>query len=285
MTRSLAIPEPQTPATFLTSNFAGADDLLGAGQTGALARAGPVSVVRTGRIGPLIEIVVARRAAPDAYAQVTIEAPFAATIDHALDHRQASGLDKGNRSGVFPLIELGSEGEQIDVWRHWLSRADQAAKAAGFPDRTAAELIGALGELEDNVFRHSQAYETGLAAYAASALGFEMVVCDGGCGVLASLRSNPGYADLQDAGEALRVAVADGQSRLGRDSGAGYGMGQMFRALANHDGDLRFRSDDHALEVRGHSLQGELKLTHVAPLPGLTISALCRPSPRASGTV
>lgn len=36
--------------------------------------------------------------------------------------------------------------------------------------------------------------------------------------------------------------------RFGRDSGCGFGMGQMFRALANHDGDLRFRSDDHALE-------------------------------------
>ena len=65
--------------------------------------------------------------------------------------------------------------------------------------------------------------------------------------------------------------------RFGRDSGSGFGMGQMFRALANHDGDLRFRSDDHALEVRGHSpsLQGRVQLRQKAALPGLTISVVC----------
>ena len=47
---------------------------------------------------------------------------------------------------------------------------------------------------------------------------------------------------LQDAGEALKVAVEDGNSRFGRASGNGFGMGQIFRALANHDGELRFRS-------------------------------------------
>lgn len=153
---------------------------------------------------------------------------------------------------------------------------------AGFPDRIASELIGSLIELQDNVSRHSQAHETGLAAYAIASEGFEMVVGDAGRGVLASLQSCSDYAHLKDSGEALEIAVADGESRMGRDSGSGYGMGQMFRALANHDGDLRFRSGDHALELSGHSpsLKSELKLRHKAPLQGLTITALCRPRPR-----
>jgi hypothetical protein len=132
-----------------------------------------------------------------------------------------------------------------------------------------------MGELQDNVFRHSRKPETGLAAYAATVGAFEIVVADSGVGVLASLRDCNDYADLRDAGAALTAAVDDGNSRFGRASGNGFGMGQMFRALANHDGDLRFRSDDHALTVRGHSpsLQGHVELGHKARL---TISVLCR---------
>ena len=101
---------------------------------------------------------------------------------------------------------------------------------------------------------------------------------DAGIGVLASLRTSPDYVYLQDAGEALKVAVEDGNSRLGRACGNGFGIGQMFRALANHDGELRFRSGDHALAVRGHSptLQGCVEIGHKAQLIGLTISVLCR---------
>lgn len=219
---------------------------------------------------------------PIAYAGVVFDAPFASAMEAALCNQTPFGLDMGNRTGAFPLGTLGASGDDTDAWRLWLSRADQAARAVGFPDRTAAEMIGALGELEDNVFRHSEAFETGLVAYAASTHGFEMVVTDAGRGVLASLKANPDYAHLQDSGEALRLSLADGESRLGRDSGSGYGMGQMFRALATNDGDLRFRSGDHALEVRGHSpsLQGEVKLSHVPDAAGLTVSVLCRPAPR-----
>ena len=94
------------------------------------------------------------------------------------------------------------------------SRADQAALAAGFPARTAAEIIGALGELQDNVFRHSEASLTGLVAFAARKGAFELVVSDCGIGVLASLRSHPDYQRIEDAGAALSVAVANGESSL-----------------------------------------------------------------------
>ncbi len=270
----------ERPGQTLVGDFDAADELLFSAATGDLAGLGPLRVQRSGLIGPLIEMVRARQRYGDAFATVTIEAPFVADVELALARDVVSGTDKGARAGVFPLRRLGADGEQSDLWRLWASRADQAALSAGFPARTAAEIVGGLGELQDNVFRHSEASLTGLVAFAARQGAFEVVVSDCGIGVLASLRSHPDYQGIEDAGAALSVAVANGESRFGRDSSCGFGMGQMFRALASHDGDLRFRSDDHALEVRGHSpsLQGRVQLRQKAALPGLTVSVLCRPA-------
>jgi hypothetical protein len=262
----------------LIGDFAGADDLLWAAQTGRLERLGRVRVLRSGRIGPLIEILMARRAHSAALAAVTLAAPFAALVEAALERGEVSGTGFEARSGVFPLRRYAAEGDGADLWSLWKMRAEQAAMASGFPRPLAAGIIGAMGELQDNVFCHSRRPETGIVAYAATTGVFEVVVADSGIGVLASLRECADYAQLRDAGAALKVAVEDGNSRFGRASGHGFGMGQMFRALANHDGELRFRSDDHALTVWGHSpsLQAHVELGHKAHLGGMTISVLSR---------
>lgn len=276
--RELEVSDPQRTGRELIGDFAGADDLLWAAESGRLNGHGPVRVMRSGRIGPLIEILQARRNDPQAFATVTLLAPFAAVVEKAMTRHEISGAGFQARAGVFPLRRYAAEGDGTDMWSLWASRAEQAAVASGFPKLVAAGIIGAMGELQENVFRHSHKPETGLAAYAATPSAFEIVVADSGVGVLTSLRECSDYADLHDSGAALKAAVADGNSRLGRTSGNGFGMGQMFRALANHDGDLRFRSDDHALAVRGHSpsLQGHVELGHKARLTGLTISVLCR---------
>lgn len=273
-------PEGEQPGETVIGDFDAADELLFAAESGSLPALGAIRVQRSGQIGPLVELVRARQQYPEAFASLVLEAPFVATIEAALDRDTVAGTEKNAQAGVFPLRRLGPDGERTDLWQLWASRADQAALAAGFPARIAAEIVGALGELQDNVFRHSEAARTGLVAFAARPGTFEVVISDSGVGVLASLRSHADYAGTEDAGMALKVAVADGESRFGRDSGCGFGMGQMFRALANHDGDLRFRSDDHALEIRGHSpsLQGRVQLRQKAPLPGLTVSVLCRPA-------
>jgi hypothetical protein len=272
------VSEPQLAQRQLIGDFTGADDLLWAAESGRLGCLGSVRVARSGRIGPLIEIMQARAANPAAFAAVTLLAPFANLVDLAITRAEIAGMQFQARAGVFPLRRYDVEGNSADEWSVWASRAEQAAVRSGFPKLVAAGIIGAMGELQDNVFRHSQKSETGLAAYASTPGAFEIVVADSGIGVLASLRECRDYASLPDAGAALQVAVADGNSRLGRDKGNGFGMGQMFRALANHDGDLRFRSDDHVLAVRGHSpsLQGHIELGHKARLTGLTISVLCR---------
>lgn len=273
-------PEGEKPGERLIGDFDAADELLFAAESGGLGSLGPIRVQRSGQIGPLVELVRAQQRYPEAYASVVFEAPFVVTIEAALDGDAVTGTERNAQAGVFPLKRLGADGERSDLWQLWASRADQAALAVGFPPQIAAEIVGALGELQDNVFRHSGAARTGLVAFAARPGTFEVVVSDNGIGVLASLRSHADYTGIEDAGMALKVAVADGESRFGRDSGCGFGMGQMFRALANHDGDLRFRSDDHALEIRGHSpsLQGRVQLRQKAPLAGLTVSVLCRPA-------
>lgn len=271
----MAIPEGQDHQ--LNGDFAGADDLLWAAQSGNLSTFGQVNVERSGRLGPLIEMLMARRENPALFAHVRFAAPFVSVVENALDCGLIEGSGYAARQGAFPLTRFAETGDGSDQWALWRSRAEQAAIAVGFAKPLAAAIIGAMGELQDNVFRHSRRPETGLVAFAATQAAFEIVVADAGVGVLASLRESPDYSDVVDAGAALRVAVEDGQSRFGRASGAGFGMGQMFRALANHDGELRFRSGDHALTVRGHSpsLQGSVELSHKARLGGLTISVRC----------
>lgn len=267
--------EPQN----IVGDYAGTDELLALAQSGSLGGFRPIRVLRSGRIGPLVELASARRLHPAVYARVTAEAPFAKALERAIGDGAICGLQRSARFGVFPLVHLGPDGDPSDQWTLWFSRADQAARSAGFTNLTAAMIMGAFGELQDNVFRHSQAYSSGVVAFAITRDGFELVVSDRGVGVLGSLRTHPDYADLRDAGDALRHALANGESRFGRDSGCGVGIGQIFRALANQDGDLRFRSDDHVLDIRGDSptLQGQLEVRHKATLPGFTVSVLCRP--------
>src|SRR3546814_16884550 len=71
-------------------------------------------------------------------------------------------------------------------------------------DVCSSDLIGAMGEMQDNVYEHSGAAHTGLVAYAVTDCSFEFVVADRGMGVLETLRQNPDYEHLPDAGAALR---------------------------------------------------------------------------------
>jgi anti-sigma regulatory factor (Ser/Thr protein kinase) len=261
----------------LSADFPTVDDLLSAAQDGTLTKSKKVTLLPAGRIGPLVEIHLASLLWPNLFDLVSINIPFARLVLAALEDGALSGAQFNSRMGVIPLRPGLNEGEE---WIMWCHRAEQAAAAVGFTKGFAASVVGAMIELQENIYVHSQRPETGLVAYGASQGGFEIVVADRGIGVLASLQQNEAYHNIRDAGEALKIAVRDGTSRFGKDSGRGYGMGQMFRALANHDGELRFRSDDYALLVRGHSptLTGTIELRQKACLPGLTISVRC-PAP------
>ena len=146
------------------------------------------------------------------------------------------------------------------------------------PAPLVASLIGALREMQDNIYEHSGAAHTGLVAYAVTDRSFEFVVADRGMGVLETLRRNPDYAHLPDAGAALTEAIRPGVSRFPAESGRGQGFVQLCKSMVTHRVEIRFRSGDHALTLcpTADLLEGHQQLTHTSALVGLTISAIWR---------
>lgn len=256
------------------AGFDNSDDLLWQAVRGQLTDRGPIRVRRSGRIGPVVELVFARKAMPEQYAQVTVEVPFARLVEDAMNSARISGGNYDAVAGVFPLGKEGAGTYAEDLWEQWALHAQSAAVARGLSRSLVDGLIGALIELRDNVYQHSEAPRTGLVAYAVGPEMFEFVVADAGIGVLASLIKNPDFAGLRDSGEALKVAASDGASRYDRSTGHGFGIGQLFKALARDAGELRFRSGDHAMSIRGDrpSLTGKVDTVQKAWLDGLIVS-------------
>jgi hypothetical protein len=136
-------------------------------------------------------------------------------------------------------------------WLEFSVAAEYAASTADFPKAIAAQLVGAIGEMEGNIQDHSQNAKSGVAVFRATPGAFEFAVADRGIGALKSLTSCPEYSDLADHGEALKLVIKDGVSRFGSGSGRGKGFRPLFKGLANLHGTLRFRSGDHALLLDG----------------------------------
>jgi hypothetical protein len=264
----------------IDGSFENADDLLWQAAAERLPQYGSIRVRRSGRIGPLVEFAMARRIFPDAYNAVSFEPRFVDMVDQALDQGTITGNGVRDVAGIFPLARHDPTSQDQSLWDQWAKHAENAAATRNLPRRLVEGLLGALGELQDNVYAHSGRIETGLVAYAISDGAFEFVVADAGLGVLASLKQNSEFANLENSGQALRAALHDGASRFGRESGHGYGIGQLFRALAHERGDLRFRSGDYVLALSGNnlSLTGKMEIAKKAALPGFVVSVLCRTS-------
>ena len=144
-----------------------------------------------------------------------------------------------------------------EEWRECLHRFQLQVHQALWGHRRAiaakGRICGAVGEIVDNIFDHSGAPETGIVALWGRKGRLEISIGDAGVGILASLRSNPKFAYLGDAGTAMAEALRDGNSRYGPKLDRGYGFGTLFRALNSLDAKLRFRSGDYALEIAGRS--------------------------------
>ena len=68
---------------------------------------------------------------------------------------------QGKRVGVFKTNHWGNN----DRWASFRVEAHKAVLSMGFASRTAARLMGAMGEIVDNIAEHSQAAPTGLVAF------------------------------------------------------------------------------------------------------------------------
>jgi hypothetical protein len=191
----------------------------------------------------------------------------------------ANGADdwvgiQGRRLGFFRCQTPA--GPDVPRWNVFGVEAHKAALAAGLPARIVWRLMGAMGEIRDNLMEHSEAAATGVVVFCSSPGSFEFVVSDSGIGALASLRSHTDYVHLRDEGDALQCALSDGESRFGRAAGRGTGFSQLFKSLALLNASLRFRSGDHALTVEGVSpTLVNARVAIKPPAIGFTTSVRC----------
>lgn len=168
-------------------------------------------------------------------------------------------LSTGRQAGCLRLPQvtapLAERDESFDENLHrYLLGASEVLASAGFPDKARQRLLGALGELLDNVFQHTGGCQWALSAYEVDGNGrFSAVVADDGEGVLASYRRN-GQVGLQDgASQALDLAVLQHRSCTGR-ADRGLGFRELMDALRSLDALIRVRSDDASLTVAAGAL-------------------------------
>lgn len=267
-------------------SFSLLDDLA---RAAARARVDPEAHLRSrtiGRIGPLLELLGFDRAGLLPLTAVP-SGPERQALNAALLPSRAGRGSYGVRDGgCFGFITTtrttdtdGSPEEQL-LWNAFCQKAQRAAELA-LPKPIAQGLIGALREVEDNVHVHSEHAQDGVVGFRGSTSEFEFGVADSGIGVLQSLRKSPDYKHLTDSGEAIQIALSNGQSRLRYiDPNRGFGFRELFIGLANLNGELRFRSGDHAFVIDGASpnvMTGERRQQQ--ELRGFVVSVVCRIRP------
>lgn len=183
-----------------------------------------------------------------------------------------------NSSHGLGFIRVRRQHADVDnpAWLAFCRRFESAAISSGLQVRTAKQLTGAMGELEDNIHWHSERPQSGFVAFMARKGLFEFVVLDRGIGVLASLKRAPEFAEISDDGVALELAVAEGNSRFGRESRRGYGFSDLFLGVAQQRALLRFRSGDHVLELDGsEALNPTARRRQLARTQGFMIAVRC----------
>jgi anti-sigma regulatory factor (Ser/Thr protein kinase) len=228
-------------------------------------------------LGPLVELALMRRIGSAGLPEFAAIEPSSTTAAvAALFEQRPTERISADQIGAH-FVSLHSDQASEDRWTAFQYWAQRAAERAGLQKRISQQLIGALGELEDNVHLHSQAIDTGYVAYRAGDGEFEFVVADGGVGILRSLQSCGDYSSLKDSGDALQIALQDGESRFGRAAQRGCGFRPLFVGLANLKGMLRFRSGDHVLVIDGRSPTLTMASVHErAYLQGFVASITCR---------
>lgn len=180
-----------------------------------------------------------------------------------------------NKNCGFMQVGVHASQDRLE-WVSFRLAAQKAAVSVGFHKKTAAQLIGAFGELQSNIEEHSGAPETGLAVFNAIPGRFEFVISDHGMGVLSSLQTNSDYMHLSNHGDALVMALTEGCSRFGEKIGRGYGFRPLFIGLANLRGSLRFRTGDHALTIDGYNpTLMNAKIAQKAQMNGFFSSVCC----------
>jgi len=157
-------------------------------------------------------------------------------------------------------------------WLAFCQRLVDAAVKSGLQKSFARALVGTFEEMTSNIIEHSNNPLTGLAGYQWRPGEFEYVVVDGGIGVLESLRKHSDYNWVLDSGQALEVALQDGESRFGRAAHRGTGFHTLTTNIALRNSVLRFRSGDHSYTMDGTTAPLMKEIQSCSPFPGFLTS-------------
>lgn len=183
-----------------------------------------------------------------------------------------------SEDGTQGLISIAKYDADPNAWRAFAVKLKAAATGAGFAEDHGGKLLAAVREFASNVVEHSEATESGQIIYAARENRFEFVVRDRGVGVLRSLQNNPKYAELNDCGSAIELALQEGISRHASERGHGYGFRPLFIGLANISEYMRFRSGDHCREFcRNERGEIEACTKQSSFVDGFSCSVICTP--------
>jgi hypothetical protein len=219
-------------------------------------------------LGPLIQLQ--RSANRDAISQrVTVNREDLAEAASFVDDPKQIYV---NNSGS---LALASTAAGDDAVVELMQRGLIAINRTAFPRAEASQAVSALGEFHSNVEEHSGALQTGVVGFEVTRSFVGLYASDLGQGVLNSLRVNSRYADLDDSGEALRLALQEGVSSSD-EPGRGKGFRPIFVGLASLCAILRFRSGDALLEIDGYSRATPLQsLKERAPTAGFHVYVHC----------
>lgn len=230
-------------------------------------------------LGPVVELAVMalRSKIWSSIAKATLPVDIATPMRKSRSRRLETITTETKlfTAGFMSLSEIDSDA----FYRHLLNFDLLARRAMRFNknvNQSKALICGALGEMVDNVCEHSQATDSGIVGFMGNEKYLDICVGDAGIGVLSSLKLNPAYAYLADAGMALSLAIEDGISRYPISAGGegrGHGFSTLFRGLNSLDADVRLRTGNYALEISGrNSLERVPRISEKAHLRGFVLS-------------
>lgn len=160
-------------------------------------------------------------------------------------------------------------------WQNFeMQQLEKMLLQARFSQHLAKSLTGAVFEMVDNVWNHSQTEADAILSYQAASRSFTFSVADLGLGVLETLRENKRYGHLKTSIEALEEAIKPNVS--GKAGGSGLGLDTLTRAFADLWGQTRLRSGQGALTFDRETDSPKRKHQFLPQLKGFQISAICR---------
>jgi anti-sigma regulatory factor (Ser/Thr protein kinase) len=141
----------------------------------------------------------------------------------------------------------------------------------GFSKAVSSRITGAIAELTNNVWDHSERLNTGLLGFEVRNRQFTIVIADLGVGILESLRKNPTHDAIRTHAAAIEKALVPGISRF-QDPFRGNGFIDFLSVVTDLHGIARLRTGNVALTIDRTREQEVRRREYLLGLPGFQVS-------------